>query len=339
MVEHERRLLSIVCPAYEEEAVLPEFHRALADALAPLASDYRIEVLYVDDGSRDRTLDVLRALATMDGRVRYLSLSRNFGHQAALTAGMEHARGDAIVTLDTDLQHPPALIPTLVARWHDGFDIVLTLRADDRRLGRFKRLTSGGFYRLLRRWSDVDVRAAASDFRLLSRKALEGLLALQESHRYLRGMVQWLGFRVAEVPFRPDPRRAGASKYTLGKMLRLASDGLFSFSRVPLRLSVGLGFGITGVSLLLCLAAVFARGGPVDLLLLCLVGAVHAVGGCVLAAVGVLGEYVVRTYEESKRRPIYVLKDASPFPRDDAADDRRAALRAPFGRHNRASAA
>jgi polyisoprenyl-phosphate glycosyltransferase len=338
-VDDDRLLLSIVCPAYQEEDVLPAFHRALADALAPLVADYRIEILYVDDGSRDRTLDVLRALTTTDGRVRYLSLSRNFGHQAALTAGIEHARGDAVVTLDTDLQHPPALIPTLVARWREGYDVVLTLRADDRRLGLFKRLTSGGFYRLLRRWSDVDVRAAASDFRLLSRKALEGLLALHESHRYLRGMVQWLGFRVTEVPFRPDARRAGASKYTLSKMVHLAADGLFSFSRVPLRLSVGLGLGVTGVSLLLCLAAVFSRGGPIDLLLVCLVGAVHAVGASLLTAIGVLGEYVGRIYEESKRRPIYLLKDASPFPREDAADDRRAATRAPLGPPDRASAA
>jgi dolichol-phosphate mannosyltransferase len=337
-VEPERPLLSIVCPAYQEEDVLPHFHRALADALAPLAADYRIEILYVDDGSRDRTLDVLRALATMDGRVRYLSLSRNFGHQAALTAGMEYARGDAIVTLDSDLQHPPKLIPTLVARWRDGHDVVLTLRADDRRLGLFKRMTSGGFYHLLRRWSDVEVRAAASDFRLLSRKALDGLLGLQESHRYLRGMVQWLGFRVADVPFQPDARRAGASKYTLAKMLRLAADGLFSFSRVPLRLSIALGLGVTGASLLLCVAALFLRGGPIDYLSLCFVVAMHAMGVCLLAAVGVLGEYVGRIYEECKRRPIYVLKDASPFPNDDA-QARPAAIRGRLGYSDRASAA
>src|SRR5436309_7137327 len=194
----------------------------------------------------------------MDGRVRYLSLSRNFGHQAALTAGMEHARGDAVVTLDTDLQHPPSLIPTLVAHWRDGHDVVLTLRADDRRLGLFKRMTSGGFYRLLRRWSDVDVRAAASDFRLLSRKAVDGLLALQESHRYVRGMVQWLGFRVAEVPYRPDARRAGVSKYTLRRMVRLALDGLFSFSPAPARVAVGGGLAVTALSWLASVAAALA---------------------------------------------------------------------------------
>jgi len=338
-VDHERQLLSIVCPAYEEEDVLPDFHRALSDALAPLANDYRIEILYVDDGSRDRTLDVLRAVATMDGRVRYLSLSRNFGHQAALTAGIEHARGDAVVTLDTDLQHPPALIPTLVARWREGHDVVLTLRADDRRLGHFKRITSGAFYRLLRRWSDVDVRSAASDFRLLSRKAVDGLLALRESHRYLRGMVQWLGFRVAEVPFRPDARRAGTSKYTVGKMARLAADGLCSFSRAPLRLSVLLGLGLTAASLLLSLAVALTRSGPVDSLLVCLIGGVHVVGACLLVSLGVLGEYVGRIYEECKRRPIYVLKDASPFPCNHAADDRPAPIVGPAGQDDRASAA
>src|SRR5436309_10933431 len=197
----------------------------------------------------------------MDGRVRYLSLSRNFGHQAALTAGMEHARGDAVITLDTDLQHPPSLIPTLVARWCEGHDVVLTLRADDRRLGLFKRMTSGGFYRLLRRWSDVDVRAAASDFRLLSRKAVDGLLALQESHRYLRGMVQWLGFRVAEVPFRPDARRAGVSKYTLRRMVKFALDGLLSFSPVPMRLAVVAGLAAVGIRLVVCLALLAGEPG------------------------------------------------------------------------------
>lgn len=192
------------------------------------------------------------------------------------------------------------------------------MRADDRRLGLFKRLTSDWFYRLLRRWSEVDVRAAASDFRLLSRKAVDALLGLQESHRFLRGMVQWLGFRVAELPFQPDARRAGTSKYTLGKMARLAADGLFSFSRVPLRLSVVAGLCVMATSFLLCLAGVLLRGFPVDVLLLGLVVGMHAMGACLLTAVGVLGEYVGRIYEECKRRPIYVLKDASPFPRDDA---------------------
>jgi glycosyltransferase involved in cell wall biosynthesis len=213
-------LLSIVCPAYQEEEVLPLFHAALTETLEPLSWRFRFEIVYVDDGSRDRTLAIIRRIAGEDCRVRYLSLSRNFGHQAALTAGMEHARGAAVVTLDADLQHPPVLIPDLITRWQEGFDIVLTIRADDPRLGWFKRTSSALFYRLLRHWSDTDVRAAASDFRLLSRPALDALRAMPEVHRYLRGMVQWLGFAVAEVPFQPDPRRAGISKYTLRRPAR-----------------------------------------------------------------------------------------------------------------------
>jgi polyisoprenyl-phosphate glycosyltransferase len=303
-------LLSIVCPAYQEEEVLPLFHAALTEALEPLSWCFRFEIVYVDDGSRDRTLAVIRRIAGEDRRVRYLSLSRNFGHQAALTAGMEHARGAAVVTLDADLQHPPALIPDLITRWQEGSDIVLTIRANDPRLGWFKRSSSALFYRLLRHWSDTDVRAAASDFRLLSRPALDALRAMPEVHRYLRGMVQWLGFAVAEVPFQPDPRRGGTSKYTLRRMVRLALDGLLSFSRVPLLLAVGAGLTVTAVSLAVTLTVGIVRRA--DPLLMTLLVAVHLVGGCVLAALGVVGAYAVRIYEECKGRPIYVVKEACP---------------------------
>ncbi len=312
-----RPLLSVVCPAYEEEEVLPHFHRALAAALDPLRGDYRIEIIYVDDGSRDDTTDVLRTLAAHDRRVRFLSLSRNFGHQAALTAGLTHARGDAVVTLDSDMQHPPELIPTLVGKWREGFDVVLTIRADDYRLGWFKRQSSTAFYRLLRRWSDLDVRVAASDYRLMSRRAVRALLSLRETHRYLRGMVQWLGFPTAEVPFAPNARRAGVSKYTLAKMVRLASDGLFSFSRVPLRLSVSAGFTLTAASSVASLIGVMSRssrGRPVDPLLVLLLVAVHLLAASSLAAIAVLGEYVSRVAEECKRRPTYLIKEVFPRP-------------------------
>jgi dolichol-phosphate mannosyltransferase len=307
-------VISVVCPAYQEEAVLPLFHAALARAVEPLAAEYEIEILYVDDGSRDGTLDVIRSLAAADPRVRYLALSRNFGHQAALTAGLEHARGDAVVSLDSDLQHPPGLIPELVARWRDGFDVVLTIRADDRRLGWFKRASSRLFYRLLARCSRLDVRAAASDFRLLSRPVVDALVRLRESHRYLRGMVQWLGFRVAEVPFRPDARRAGVSKYTLRRMVRFALDGLLSFSPAPVRVVVGAGLAVTALSGMASVAAVLALvpwREPVAGLAVVGLAALHAVGGCVLLAAGVLGEYVFRIYDQVKGRPVYVLKEAT----------------------------
>jgi dolichol-phosphate mannosyltransferase len=307
--------LSIVCPAYEEAEVLPRFHHELCNVLSALEREYDIEVIYVDDGSRDGTLAILRRLAGSDARVHYLSLSRNFGHQAALSAGLEHARGDVVITLDSDLQHPPDLIPVLLAQWKAGHDIVLTLRADDPRLGAFKRLTSHGFYALLRLLSDTEVRAAASDFRLLNRPAVEALLRLPESHRFLRGLVNWIGFRKATVPFAPADRGGGVSKYTVRRMLNFAIDGLLSFSKVPVRLAMLMGavvllLGVVFGSYALlhaALAPASAPGGWGAVLT-----AVLVVGGCVLGSVGIVGEYVARVYEQVKGRPVYLLKEASP---------------------------
>ena len=310
----ERPLISIVCPAYREEEVLPLFHAALVRDLEPLAAEYDLEILYVDDGSNDGTLDVMRRLASEDSRVRYFSLSRNFGHQAALTAGLEQARGDAIVSLDTDLQHPPRLIRELVAHWREGSDVVHTIRADDPRLSWFKRTTSRLFYRVLGACSDLDVRAGASDFRLLSRRALSALLQLNESHRYVRGMVQWLGFRSAEVPFEPDARGAGVSKYTLRRLLQLALDGLLSFSPVPYRFAVGAGLALTAVSGIASIAAVLALVGwsdPVGRVGVIGLAALHLVATSILLAAGMLGEYVFRIYEQSKERPVYLIGETN----------------------------
>ncbi len=305
--------LSVVCPAFNEEEVLPRFHAELCAVLAPLQGEYEAEILYVDDGSRDGTLGVLRELAAGDGRVRYLSFSRNFGHQAALTAGLEHARGNVIVSMDSDLQHPPALLPVLLAKWREGHDLVLTLRQDDPRLSPFKRLSSRAFYRLLRWLSDTEVRAAASDFRLMSRKALDALLQLHETHRFLRGMVNWLGFPTATVPFMPAGRAGGVSKYTLRRMLTLAVDGMLSFSKVPLRLALLLG---ALLFLLGLIEGTWALAGALFTPPASGTGAVltalFLVGGCVLGALGVLGEYVGRIYEQVKGRPHYLLKEASP---------------------------
>jgi dolichol-phosphate mannosyltransferase len=304
--------LSVVCPAFNEEEVLPRFHAELCAVLAPLRPEYEVEILYVDDGSRDGTLGALRRLAASDGRVRYLSFSRNFGHQAALTAGLEHARGDVVVSMDSDLQHPPALVPVLLAKWREGHDLVLTLRQDDPRLGPFKRLSSRTFYRVLRWLSDTEVRASASDFRLMSRKALDALLRLNETHRFLRGMVNWLGFSTATVPFMPASRAGGVSKYTLRRMLTLALDGMLSFSKVPLRLALLLGLLLfvlgLGQGAYTLARALFVEASGTGVVLT----ALFLVGGCVLGALGVLGEYVGRIYEQVKGRPHYLLKEASP---------------------------
>lgn len=310
----ERPLISIVCPAYQEEEVLPLFHTALVRGLEPLAIDYDLEILYVDDGSSDGTLDVMRRLASEDSRVRYFSLSRNFGQQAALSAGLEQARGDAVVSLDTDLQHPPRLIAELVTEWRKGADVVHTIRAEDLRLSWFKRTTSRLFYRVLAACSDLEVRAGASDFRLLSRRALDAFLQLRESHRYVRGMVQWLGFRSAEVRFEPDARGAGVSKYTLSRLLRLALDGLLSFSPVPYRFAVGTGLAITAASGAASIVAVLALvgwGDPVGRVGVIGLAAMHLVASSILLAAGMLGEYVFRIYEQSKDRPAYLIGETN----------------------------
>ncbi|MBM4071811.1 MAG: glycosyltransferase family 2 protein [Planctomycetes bacterium] len=310
-----RPRVSVVCPAFEEEACLPHFHAALAAVLDSLAHAYDAEIIYVDDGSRDRTLDVVKSLARQDSRVRFLSFSRNFGQQAALSAGLEVAGGDAIITMDSDLQHPPELIPQLLEQWRDGHDVVLTIRADDKRLGLGKRLTSKLFYSVMRRLSETDVRPARSDYRLLSRKVAGVLARMNERQRFLRGLVQWLGFSVAEVPFHPNSRKAGASKYSFRSLLRLAGDGIFSFSAIPLRLPYYLGAACFGVGLLatvMVLARCLWSGDWTIGIGWAVLVAMHLIGGCLLVALGVLGEYVGRIYEQVKQRPLYVLKDQSP---------------------------
>jgi dolichol-phosphate mannosyltransferase len=302
----------VICPAYEEEAVLPRFHAELASVLDALPPEYEAEVIYVDDGSEDGTLAALRRLAASDRRVRYLSLSRNFGHQAAITAGLEHAMGDAVITLDSDLQHPPALITTLLEKWREGNDIVMTLREEDPDLGPVKRVTSRAFFELMRWLSETEMRIAASDYRLMSRRAVDALLRFPETHRFLRGMVHWLGFPTATVRFQVASRGAGRSKFTFRRLFAFAIDALLSFSKVPLRLSFVLGmvfllFGTIYGSYEI-VRWLLGHGLGWELVL----AAVLFVGGCTLASLGLVGEYLGRVYEQVKGRPLYLLKEQWP---------------------------
>lgn len=306
--------ISIVCPAFQEEEVLPLFHHDLVSVLVKVEDTYDTEIIYVDDGSRDRTLEVVRALATQDRRVRFLSFSRNFGHQAALTAGLEHARGDAVIMMDSDLQHPPDLIPELLEKWREGFDVVLTIRQDDPHLGFFKRWSSKCFYRLLSLVSDTEIRMSAADYRLMSRRALDSLLELKETHRFLRGMVQWLGFPSAEIPFQPLSRKAGVSKYNLRRMANLAFDGLISFSKVPLRVALLLGLGSIGFGFLggtIFLIRAFFVSEAMSIGTAFLLTSLYLIGGCILCGLGIVGEYVARIHDQVKGRPLYVLKETS----------------------------
>jgi polyisoprenyl-phosphate glycosyltransferase len=309
--------LSVVCPAYDEEAVLPCFHAELCAELGKLGPGYETEILYIDDGSRDQTLPLLRRLALADPRVRYLSLSRNFGNQAAITAGLEYARGDVIITLDSDLQHPPALIPKLLARWREGFDIVLTLRDEEPSLHWWRRTLSAGFYKIMDLFSDTAMRASASDYRLMTRKAVVALLRLQETHRFLRGLVSWLGFPTATVAFIPPERGGGRSKFTLRRLVSFAFDALLSFSRLPIRLPLFAG-AACGVLVLLLVGGVLVRmlvtPAATDWTWLTLEITLLLLGGAILTSVGLLGEYVGRIYEQVKARPLYLVKESNTEP-------------------------
>ncbi len=321
--------LSVLSPAYREEAVLPFFQRELAKALAPLEKTYQIEIIYVDDGSDDGTLSVLQTLAAQDKRVQFLSLSRNFGKEAALLAGLEHARGDAVIILDSDLQHPPSLIPLLVQRWQEGHDLVLTIKADDKRLSMSKRWSSRLFYGLMGWLSDTrslfapakpgdqvagaEKAGASCDFSLISRRVVESILQMREQHRFLRGLVRWVGYPSVAVPFQPDLRPAGQTKFHLRQLVSLAADSLFSFSRVPLRLPLYLGLPIVALSLLFSLGlAIYQLTGGESAGWAYVFSALHFLGGCLLCALGVLGEYIGRIYEQVKQRPLYLLKARSP---------------------------
>src|SRR5262245_26800654 len=304
----QRTRLTVVAPAYDEEEVLPYFHRELCRVLEGLGGEYDWEVLYVDDCSGDGTLKLLRGWAADDERVRYVSFSRNFGHQAAFTAGLENACGDVVVLLDADLQHPPVLIPELLAKWKDGFDVVQGIRARGQDAeGRASRW----FARLFRLLSETPVRKGVTDFCLLSRRAVNSLLRMRETHRFLRGLVQWLGFPTAEVPFRTAPRPAGTSKFSLFRLTNYALDALLSFSRLPLRLPlfVGLVFLLFGLG-----TATFALlspllGRPVDPYWAVLLVSVQLMGGALLCGLGAIGEYVGRIYEQVKGRPLYLVKE------------------------------
>ena len=319
--------LSVVCPAFEEEEALPLFHRELTQVLAAAGLANRTEILYVDDGSRDRTLLVVRELAARDPRVQYVSLSRNFGKEAALLAGFEHAVGAHVVTLDTDLQHPPALIPQLLAKAHEGFDLVLTQRQEDPALGTGKRLWSKLFFGMLRRATGNRVGNVNCDYCLLSRRVVESLLQLPERHRFLRGLVQWVGYPTAVVPFAPTPRSAGHTKFTFGSLVGLAGDSLFSFSRMPLRVASYCGAAAMGLGVLLALVLTVQlpfRGGTDGWAWA--IASQLILSACTLSSVGILGEYVGRTYEEVKGRPPYLVKESSCAPQQNATrEERRAA--------------
>lgn len=278
--------------------------------------DGAAELILVNDGSRDRSLQILRELQQKDARVCYLSLARNFGHQIAVTAGLNFTRGKVVIVLDGDLQDPPELIPKMIDKWRQGYQVVYAQRTQRHKEGWFKRFTAYFFYRLLKRLADVEIPTDSGDFCLMDRQIVDILNRMPERNRYIRGLRSWVGFQQTPVYFERDPRYAGEVKYTFSKSLGLAINGLVSFSRVPLRLSTYVGLLAAIVAILMALLVIYWRlfvpSSPLEGYAIILV-AIFFIGAVQLVSVGILGEYVGRIYEEVKGRPLYTLAEVSGF--------------------------
>jgi glycosyltransferase involved in cell wall biosynthesis len=305
-------LVSVVCPVFNEAEGIQEFHDRTTRAMQAIEPAVGYEIVYVDDGSVDRSLPILRKLAERDPGTRVIGLSRNFGHQIAITSGVDFAGGDAVVIIDADLQDPPEVIVEMVARWRDGCKVVYGVRRFRAGESRMKLFTAKVFYRLLDRWSDTRLPLDSGDFRLLDRQVVDVLRDIKEENRYIRGLVSWIGFSQCAVEYERDVRYAGESKYTFRKMVRFAADGLTSFSEKPLRLSLQLGTLITAVAMCLSIFIIVGkvldpgRSLPGYTSLMCVV---LFFGGVQLLSIGLMGEYVGRIYRESKRRPLYVVAE------------------------------
>lgn len=301
-------LISVILPCFNEESNIDEIHTRLNAVVHSRGEDY--ELIFVDDGSTDKSLDKLAALGERNRNVKVIELSRNFGHQAAICAGLDHAIGDAVIMMDADLQHPPELIPLLIEKWKEGYEIVYTVRRDPPGTSLFKRMTAKAFYRLINRLAKIHIPENSADFRLLDAKVVKEFNALKEKTKFLRGLVNWVGFRKCAVNYDASPRFAGKSKYTFWKMIKFAFDGITSFSAFPLHMATMLGIFVSILSFIYAAYAIYIRiftkeavAGWTSVLV-----AVLFLGGVQLLSLGVVGEYLNRVYTETKSRPTYIVR-------------------------------
>ena len=309
---------SIVAPVFNEEETLPEFYRRMRTVMDQL--DGTSELLLVFDGSRDRSPEIGRELRAQDPRVKVIVFSRNFGHQIAISAGIDYADGDAVIIIDSDLQDPPEVIPTLVAKWKEGFELVFAQRAKRRGETFFKLFTATFFYRLIRRLASIDIPPDTGDFRLIDRKVVLAMRQFREHHRFMRGLSVWVGFKQTGIQYERQERYAGTTQYPLKKMLKFATDAITGFSYVPLQLATTIGLWISGLALLAIpvvavLRVEFGReffGGQATTLI-----SVLFLGGVQLIFLGIIGEYLGRIYDEVKNRPLYIVTEAPPKPKDE----------------------
>jgi dolichol-phosphate mannosyltransferase len=303
--------VSVVIPSFNEEGNVVVLAKKLLNIFTYLACEY--ELIFVDDGSSDLTFEKLKELHEENPHVHYISFSRNFGHQCALKAGLDYAQGDCVVSLDADMQHPPELIPEMVQKWQEGYDIVYTKRLVDKKLPFFKRLTSQAFYQLINFLSDVTIEDGTADFRLMDRNAVEVFKHLPERDLFVRGMVKWIGFKQYKIDYQPHERFSGTTKYSFRKMLRLAMTGITSFSVKPLRLAGLLGFFLSTVSFaygLLALYGYFLAKWNVSGWTSLAVG-IMFIGGVQLIMLGIIGEYLGKLFMQVKQRPLYIIKKTS----------------------------
>ena len=301
---------SIVVPVFNELENIPELYRRLRQTMDSLGKSW--ELVLVDDGSTDGSTEVIRELAAQDKRVRPVIFARNFGHQVAITAGWDYARGDAVVIIDADLQDPPEVIPELIARWREGYEVVYAVRAGREGESWFKKVTASLFYRLIYRITDVKIPLDTGDFRLLDRKVVEVLKMMRERHRFPRGMAAWVGFRQVGVEYARAVRFSGVTKYPFKKMFRLAINAITGFSYFPLQLATYFGFVSAGISIIAIPVVIVTRltGSQAFLGQASTLIAVLFLGGVQLISLGVLGEYIGRLYDEAKGRPLYVVREA-----------------------------
>ena len=303
-------VFSIIAPIYNEHDSLPELHRRVSAVMNGLGEPW--ELILVDDGSSDGSTELIRRLAEQDEHVRPVIFARNFGHQIAVTAGLDYARGDAVVIIDADLQDPPEVIPDLVARWREGYEVVYAVRTEREGESWFKLFTASLFYRLIFRITDVNIPMDTGDFRLLDRKVVNVLKTMRERHRFLRGMAAWVGFRQIGVPYKRAARFAGSTKYPFKKMLRLALTAITGFSYFPLQVATYLGFIAAGLALIFIPIVVIERliGNQAFFGQATTLVSVLFLGGVQLICLGILGEYIGRIYDEVKGRPLYIVREA-----------------------------
>jgi polyisoprenyl-phosphate glycosyltransferase len=304
-----KELISIVIPMYYEEEVAQECYDRLKNVMQD--NNIRYEFIFVNDGSTDKTLDILTEIADRDSQAKIVNFARNFGHQTAVTAGVDFAAGNAIVIIDADLQDPPEVIPTLISKWKEGYEIVYAKRKKRSGETKFKLLTAKYFYKFLNYMSDIDIPKDTGDFRIIDRKAADVFKSMTERNRFVRGMFSWVGFNQTFIEYERDERFAGETKYPLKKMIKFASDGIIAFSTKPLKLVMTLGFFSVLVSFLVLVYAISIKlfGREVETGWASIMVAITFFSGVQLLGMGIVGEYIARIYDESKNRPIYIVKD------------------------------